>query len=634
MIWETPLGFLGLLGIIILIIIYILKPNYQNKAVSTTYIWKLSLKYRRKKLPINLLRNILILICQILIITLATIILTQPYITEAEIQADIEKVAVVDGSANMYAYSSVTDDTRFDRAIYQVRQLGYETIASGENFSIVYASSNPIFVAERIDSVDVLNTALDSLLSTGCSFGSADVDVAMDLVENVTLKNPETEVYYYSATTYLEIGDVNYVDVSAEADWNAAIVDVRSEFLDNSYVFSVDIAAYGQDVLIDVSMQLNGVNIEELNIDGYKYEQICTNNQTTTVLFQMDDFGEESIYSYDSVYVSISISDGSVDSFSYDDSFYLYGGKKEVLKVLYASSLINPFVGNILSNMATYLSDDWELSIQEYTITDASSIPTSGYDLYIFEHTMPNVIPTDGVCLLINPDSVPNGAGFVLGSTVSSNSEIFADIDMEHKLTTSVDSTRFGYTQYIEIANYDGYDSLLSINGDSVYVAKNSDDQKIAIWGFSLHYSSLAVAIDFPIMFVNFFEYYFPSTLEDTVFEVGDEITLSARGEELSVDAPGLERLTFTDYPATMVVTTPGTYTVSQDLISGQPLNQTFFVKIASTESDFTREVYVLTNPEFLPDPEPNNLDLLIYLAAAIVTLLFVEWWLQSKDQF
>ena len=58
----TPWGLLGLLGIAILILIYILKPNYQQKIISSTHIWKLSLKYRKKRIPINRFRNILIFI--------------------------------------------------------------------------------------------------------------------------------------------------------------------------------------------------------------------------------------------------------------------------------------------------------------------------------------------------------------------------------------------------------------------------------------------------------------------------------------------------------------------------------------------------------------------------------------------
>ena len=67
--WLTPLGFLGFIGIAILILIYILKPNYQQKFISSTFVWELSLKYRRKKIPINKFKNILLFICQVLVIT-------------------------------------------------------------------------------------------------------------------------------------------------------------------------------------------------------------------------------------------------------------------------------------------------------------------------------------------------------------------------------------------------------------------------------------------------------------------------------------------------------------------------------------------------------------------------------------
>ena len=63
----APLGLLGLLGIVALIVIYILRPNYQQKFISTTFVWKLSLKYKKKRIPISKLRNFLIILCQILI---------------------------------------------------------------------------------------------------------------------------------------------------------------------------------------------------------------------------------------------------------------------------------------------------------------------------------------------------------------------------------------------------------------------------------------------------------------------------------------------------------------------------------------------------------------------------------------
>ena len=84
MIWLVPIGLLGLIGVVALIVIYVIKPNYQNKLVSSTYVWRLSLKYRKRKLPINRLQNIIQFICQLLILTIAGLLLAQPVIAAAE----------------------------------------------------------------------------------------------------------------------------------------------------------------------------------------------------------------------------------------------------------------------------------------------------------------------------------------------------------------------------------------------------------------------------------------------------------------------------------------------------------------------------------------------------------------------
>ena len=72
-----PLGLLGLAGIVALIIIYIIKPNFQQKLISSTYIWKLSLKFKKRKIPLSKLRNILLIACQVLIITTMALILSR-----------------------------------------------------------------------------------------------------------------------------------------------------------------------------------------------------------------------------------------------------------------------------------------------------------------------------------------------------------------------------------------------------------------------------------------------------------------------------------------------------------------------------------------------------------------------------
>lgn len=61
--WLVPLGFLGLLGLLALLLIYLIKPNFQKKSVSSTYVWKLSFRFQKKRNPITRVQDILLLIC-------------------------------------------------------------------------------------------------------------------------------------------------------------------------------------------------------------------------------------------------------------------------------------------------------------------------------------------------------------------------------------------------------------------------------------------------------------------------------------------------------------------------------------------------------------------------------------------
>ena len=148
--WLYPLGFLGLIGLIVLAVIYLIKPNYQNKFISSTFVWKLSLKYRKKRLPISKLRNIILIICQVLAITACSFLLAQPFIDGDDANAGKEKVIIIDASANMLA--EVEGVTRFDRAVDGAEALAKETLDNGGAVSVILASRKASVLVQRLDS--------------------------------------------------------------------------------------------------------------------------------------------------------------------------------------------------------------------------------------------------------------------------------------------------------------------------------------------------------------------------------------------------------------------------------------------------------------------------------------------------
>lgn len=176
-----PMGLLGLIGIAVLILIYILKPNYQQKLVSSTYIWELSLKYRKKKIPVSRLRNLIILICQLLIIAACAMILAQPVIRAEEMESN-ERIAVIDASAGMLASDGAA--FRFVRAVEQVKELAEETFSQSGIITVILADTEASFVTRRADATmrDEVLAQLDELarcengVPVHCSYGVADIE--------------------------------------------------------------------------------------------------------------------------------------------------------------------------------------------------------------------------------------------------------------------------------------------------------------------------------------------------------------------------------------------------------------------------------------------------------------------------
>ena len=122
--WILPLGLLGLLSIIGLILIYIIKPNLQQKFLSSTYIWRVMLKKRKRKVPIQPIRNIIIFLCQALALTMLALILAEPKLfTEGFVNDDTERIVIIDASANMRAKFAGDENspTRFERAVREIK---------------------------------------------------------------------------------------------------------------------------------------------------------------------------------------------------------------------------------------------------------------------------------------------------------------------------------------------------------------------------------------------------------------------------------------------------------------------------------------------------------------------------------
>ena len=649
----TLLGFLALLGIIILILIYILKPNYQQKVISSTFVWKMSLKYRKRRVPVSKLRNILLVLCQVLIIVICSWILAQPVIREMiDIDAPPECVLIIDTSANMM--TQYEGETRFDRAIRmasdQIDAMHDHEDGEGGNVTVIMVGDGAKIVGGneyyRVSvKTGVRRDNLKELLSEEvCSYGTGDPTEAMSLVETIIESNPKADVLFYTATEYTFTGCVQIVDVKAEnnREWNAAILDCSAELEENDYLFSVEVACYGQDAYVEIETVIYGANNydEEMAVQEPVYLQVgvnCAMGVPQTVEFTATDAGNSlAISSFESIYVHFVNVD---DNFSEDNAFYIYGGVKDTVNIQLYSSSPNSFLSQALFSISGALKDTHDLFIQQ--IRNDDLIEFSGFDIYIFEHEIPEIVletglPTDGVVFLFDPNTVSGlqNIGFTLedSETMISRSPVtFAD---NHPMTQYF-STPIELTKYRRITSYDDtvYQEVMSIDDVPIMLVKNETDSKIVVLSFSINYSTLSLWENLVVLLMNMVDYYVPLTMDSHVADVNTDVTLNKKGDMLSIVGPGVEE-TIYDLPTVRRFERPGTYRFSQMLMNGEMKEDYLYVRIARIESNIFREVDTLTDVVALNQEESNVRDLWLYFAIALVALLFAEWWLQSKEYF
>lgn len=309
------------------------------------------------------------------------------------------------------------------------------------------------------------------------------------------------------------------------------------------------------------------------------------------------------------------------------------------VRIQYYSTKPNIFFRNII----IAIRDEWAkqhlLDIELKVIPEGGEPELSGYDVYIFEHKVPDRLPSDGVVFLLDPDKASN-AGFAikrritLPNTSDADGEPLSVKDASHPIMKYIEPSAIKVTEYVQVdeSSLFGYDVLLNYQGNPVFFVKNTVDTKIAVMAFSINKSNMGISMFFPIMMNNALAYFFPQTFSKYAYAVNDEVTLNARGSSLEVTSAGGERQTYSEFPASITASAPGTYTVVQSLLGDKTLIENFYVRIDSSESNISGVKAVLDNPEYTPVVSEWYDDLLLYLAAAMFVLSVAEWLLHIKE--
>lgn len=619
----NPLGLWGLIGIPGLILIYIIKPKFQEKLVTSTFIWKLSQKYKKKSLPWQI-SNTLLFIVQLLTIAAISLILARPVIVTEDGAA--EKIVILDASASMRVEGS--DGTYFAKAQDAISDLADDMESYGK-MTVILAGPESNILVERSDSEREIKEAVAKAV---CTYGEADIAGAFLLAEEVLAENPGAQLYLYSDKEYEAPEHIKVVNVSEEA-WNIAVLSMEATKGENrKLVFSAELASYGKDIMATMVLYIDDV-LADAQIVGLAADTV------TTV-----EFADLGIRKYESAKLYVE----AADAIAEDNEFHLLSGTEPVYEVLVVSeesTFLNAVLQTFDNLRVTTVASFDELDLETQYLEDGSileTIPSTGYDLYVYDKLMPKQLPGDGAVWMICPESVPKGMTLKLGKAVEVQGylEKAPDTGSEafQTMTSQVSVKDVYINEYLEISAALGFETIYTCNGEPMILAGEADNARAVLFAFDLHASNLTLRIAFPELVYNMVQYSLGQVLNETAYEVGDTVTLQkTNGTVLTaVTGNGENAVTqnFVQLPATLTADTPGLYTVMQVQADDSVKTAEYFVRISAEESDITASGGALPELTGVSEEISYEKEITWWIVALLLVLIVVEWGLQYREQF
>lgn len=525
-----PLGLLGLLGIPVLILVYIIKSKYTEQVIPSTYLWELSEKFLKRKKPVSRVTGIISLILQILIVLMIAVTIAHPVFTVPN--SAREYCFILDGTGSMNAEAG--KETRFARAKDEINSL-IKNSRSGSNYALVFIGDTTYSVFENLNNKKSAQTLVNDLK---CTWSSTDCAEAVAMAQQYFDGNSSTEIYFVTDKEYENTENITVIDVSGE-EVNYAITDYGyvKKYEDGGTGYSVigSLISYNGDAELTVDLYVDGstescdsytVSVKKLEKTGFELK------------YRAQDFN------------SMELRLRNADCFMQDNSVVFYETKAaDSLPTLlvgdstrYLSSVLNSVCNTQLEIMSTqYYEDEFFVSYKK-----GEAKP---YGLYVFDCYTPKELPRGGTVWLFNPtESIPK-SGFSFQKIMNADEDRSLDTgsddeDKEYfyeaeynKPSTVLARTlmkdvltnrKVAVKEYAKYAVNRNFTTILSCGGNPlIFAGINENNDKQVVFSFAISDTDHALDINFLILTRNFFRYSSPSVLDQTMYTTGDILSVN-----------------------------------------------------------------------------------------------------------
>lgn len=627
--FNFPLGFLLLLAIPILIIIYIIKNKYKEKVVSSEYIWDLSKKFLKKKNPLNSIANLLNLIIQCLCILFLSFSLADP-VFNFKNGAENE-VYILDASASM---DMLNEDglTRFESAKNDISNL-VDQAGSGSTFTLIVSDSNSRTLCENIQDKAIFNSILDRV---EIDYGESSLANAISLAQSLS-SNGKGSHFSLFTDKEVEIGEGIEAYNVADTNKNYAISDLRINNIKEESIpyvlLEADVTSYSEDTTLEVEFFFDDESVG-------KVSEEVKQNELTTFSLKLNNINDDF-----TTYTSLKASITNEDYLKEDSEYIVYNSEDfDTTDVLIVSNY--PFyfesVFNALNNNNVKIKYD-TVSPAIYSMSGGSF----GYDIVLFDGYAPEDLPVDSAVWLFNcGETIPNSGFYFQKEYTVADPGIKAsyaennDDLLYEELTKGLVKREVTIKTYLRYTLNSNFTTILSYdNLPFIFAGRNGYNQKEIVFNFDLHNSNFPLLADFIILMRNCITYSNPSILNKFNYVSHDEVVFSFPDTALSCEivTPSgkkdyLSAIDLKSYNLEEV----GTYSITVELSNNKTRKINLFSSFPLNErvpASVDETTYSIILSEDAPKADYIFKALIAVLIVALI-LLLTDWMLYSHEQF
>lgn len=619
-----PIGLLGLIGIPILIIVYLIKNRYTEQTVASTYLWRLSERFLKRRNPLSRITGIISLILQLLLVAALSLAVAHPIIVLPG--AAHEYCFILDGSASMNMESD--GKTRFDLAREEILTV-VDDAKDGSTYTVVFVGEATELILEKTDDKSRVYERLSAL---ECFDGSVDYTEAIGIAQGYFDENPSTKVYLMTDIDYETVENLEVVNVAREEN-NISIEDVSYVRTDKkTVVVTGRVISYGADRIVDV----------ELYVDGAEEAITTTKVQAFSDVYTSFNFTVELPEFY-----SIKATIPTLDAYPLDNTVIIYDIESEnsynALLISDAPFLIKSAIDSVSSaDVSVMTIDDYKKEEERLLKQDKT---VSGFSLYIYDGYTPASVPTDGSVWIVGPTSNVEGSGFsVQGEVVLDTADTISvsksTSSIVRKLTAGFVGDDIYISRYMKCGLYSDFTTLYSYKGNPViFTGVNTYGNREVVFAFNLHDSDITLSLDYLVMLGNLLDYSFPEVIEKTDYYCGDtaEINVISGCNSIRVETPDGEAI-YTDISGAVsefLLTEVGVYKITVDISGTERPAYYVYSSVPKgerlTEYEADSISIVGESKEEGSDGRYDPMTLLFILAALLFT---AEWVVYCYDKY